>query len=509
MLLRWTRLGCALLLSGCTGAPERLEATRQPELPLPDALPFELARPPSGAAPSAAEIAAFTAKLTGLWSRADYLRWAWRHAHGLHASFDPSMPDYALFWQDTVAVRAGDTVTYRHTGFADNLMIRTPKMLTQAVAMHLCAGDPVARDLVVGYDKGVVALFQGMVWGSESSPVESIMARAIFTHDHGFELDGGRKAWVDYGSVKVAKEDWNAHTVPNPLNPYFGDIWVRNMRSKDDVPHIFRVVPLLMRAHADTTDDEVRRHAGRALEHLAAFAKDIVDSGYRIRSKEHGEIFVPPKDLASFVDYVDLIPDAECDGRLTSALIGYGEPLGNDCGKGTGSLYEEIATAAHYYNYAIIQYFHLAAITNALVRRHDAIAHAHLLGLIERVESLAANEEARAAEPAWDADLASLLVASAASGLPLTGAEARLVHEAYAAAADFYEAWPHWDLWEASIQDGEYAYLPPDKDAGGRRYVPIEEMAYAMEYCCSPWRNPSGTAFVDCSVVLDPKRWGT
>src|SRR5687768_14445890 len=88
----------------------------------PEALPFAFARPASGAAPSAAEIAAFTKQITGFWKTAGYFRrYAWL-SHGLDASHDPNMPEFGLLWQDVELEKQGDTLVYRHLGGADNLM---------------------------------------------------------------------------------------------------------------------------------------------------------------------------------------------------------------------------------------------------------------------------------------------------------------------------------------------------------------------------------------------------
>jgi len=487
------------------------EPQPEPEVeifPLPESLPFELTRPAAGNAPSAAEISAFTTKITGLWKQVDYFRWCSWHSHGLHPSYDSAMPDYQLWWQDTAAVKEGDTITFRHTGGADNIMIRTPKVMNQAIGGYLSSDDPIMGQLVAGYAKGTTALFQAMVWGNGVPATESIMARAIFTHNHSYETADGRQIAVDYDPVKVEKYDWNAHTVPNPQNPYFGSIWVRNMRSKDDVPHIFRSYPLLLRVVQDTSDESVRAAAQDAVDHLRAFAVDIVDHGYKIRTVEDGEAYVPTEDLASFVQYDALIPNAECNAKLAAALMGKRRPLDNDCGAGIHSAYEVVAVDIHYFNLAIIRYFHLAAITNALTVGENAIAQSMLDGLVERADVMMADTEMALDHSEWNADTASFLLAAAASGLPMTGAEARVVQEQYGAAADHYAAWTHWDLWDSSVPDGEYEYRPPRADAEAT-YVRPEELTYLLEYCYSPWRNPATVALVDCDIVLDPSRWGT
>ncbi len=35
-----------------------------------------------------------------------------------------------------------------------------------------------------------------------------------------------------------------------------------------------------------------------------------------------------------------------------------------------------------------------------------------------------------------------------------------------------------------------------------------EDIAFLLECCWSPFKNPAGVEFVDCDIVADPKRWG-
>jgi hypothetical protein len=476
---------------------------------LPDKLPFVLTRPAAGTPLSDAEITAFTKKITGFYKEVEFFEWLDWHAHGVDPSHDPGIRDYGLYWQDTRAVKAGDTITFLHTGWADNLMIRTGKVLNNTAAGYLMSGDPLLGKLTEKYSKGIVALFLGMIWGHEDPPITSIMPRTIFTINHSYQDARGRNVAVDYTPIRYEKEDWNGHSFGNPENPYFGDIWIRNMRSKDDVPHIYRAIPMLLRVAQDGKDEHVRLAAQEAYDFLVAFCKDIVDHGYQIRTKDkNGVPYVPTEDLASFVTYDELIPNAECDPKLTSVLFAYDEPRDIDCGNGISPTYESTATTTHYFNYAIIRYFHLTAIFSALMAREDRAAERLLKGLVERVDAIMQNDAERADHPEWDADAAAFLLASAAYGLPLTDEEAGFIRDHYSASVDHFTLWEHWDLYDAAIPDGEYEYKPPRDGVGDERFIRVPAMTYILEYCYSPFRNEAGAKLVDCEVVSDPTRWG-
>jgi len=502
-------------------------STETAEVPLPvpdypDTLPFDFTRPDVGEPLTPEEITAFTQKITGFWAEVDYFHWVLWHSHGMDASNPQGMPDYKLYWQDTAAIKSTDpvtgvpTVTFEHRGGADNLMIRTSKVFNNSAAGYLASGDPALGRIVEQYSKGMVALFNGMMWTDED-PEKYVMARAIFTQDNEYTEDG-RQAEVVYGPAKQPRTDWNAHTFENPVNPHWGDIWIRNMRSKDDVPHIFRTVPLLQRVVQDGADAPVREAAATALAYLQGFARDIVDSGYYIRTKGiGGNAHVPRNeygtinDLASFREFNFIAPEAECDPKLASGLIGYGNPMSIDCGSGFGSIYEPVAATRHYFNYAIIRYFHIATITNALMAWQLDVALEHLEGLADRADEMFDGSPVQMDHKDFQSDVAVFLLASATAGLPLTDREARHVMEQYTLSVDHYETWPNWDLWDASVPDGEVPYKPDRNGTiGGEPVTAVRptEMIYLLEYCYSPFRNGTGAPLVDCEIVLDPNRWG-
>ncbi len=498
---------------------------------------FETTREDVGEPMTAAEITAFTKKITGFWKDSGYFNWVWWMSHGLDASYNPDMPDYKLWWQDTQASKSGDTITFSHTGGADNLTLRTCKVLNNVIAGYLYTGDEMFRRIVIQYLKGLVALSLAYDW-SEDEPVKYLQTRALFTINHSYEMEGGRKVAVDYDPVKDhTVYSWNALTIPNPSNPWWGPIWVRTMRSKDDVPHMFRSVPMVKYLAENAEDAEVKAAAEWAYEYLVGFAKDIVDQGYYIRTKgEDGQAYIPKacydqddpesydpycenqvvNDLASFNNFELLDPLAECKSKLSSALIAYGEPRDNDCGTAGRNLYEELAGAegaiGNYFNNAIIRYFHFAVLELAYVHGYHGMARNMMVGLIERVEYWMEQVKLpHDSKPEWYADVASHLVAAATAGMPLTSEEARYVAKWYGDSADWYSQWSYWDPWDASVADGAFNYKPSRDDYSTTPktiYVRPTEVAYMLEYCWSPYKNANGSEFVDCDIVSDPSRWG-
>jgi hypothetical protein len=470
---------------------------------LPRGLPFDFTRPDVGEPLTADEISAFTRHVTGFFKKVDFFKWVLRTSHGEDVSH--SQYDFMVWWTGVSARKTADLVTFYHRpdGGPDNIMIPTSKVLAQAVAAYLLTGDASAGKVIEQYSKGQVGTMWGMMF-SQDDPDKYVMARAVMTQNHEYVIEGSKRKAVDYTEWLHPTEDWNTHTINVPNNPYWGNIWVKNMRSKDDVCHIYRTAGWLPYVVADGTDAFVRDAAAQNDEYLRGFAKDIVDFGYEIRTKgADGKPYVPTEDLASFVDFEWIDPNAECNAKITSALMGYGRRLKNNCEEGYGGGYEEAAIEQHYYNAAIIRTFHQAAVLHSLVHQENVTAEKLLKGLAERLDRDLAKPDSKlpTEKENWLSDLALTALNGASVGLPLTSQEARLIQQYWSQAVDAMGAWDKWDLWDASVPDGEYTYRLDDR-------IEAEEIAFIFEYCWSPFRNPAGAVPIDCSVLADPNRWG-
>ena len=478
----------------------------------PTALPFTFTRPQAGTPLTPTEVTEFTRKITGFWKDVGYFDWMTWISYGMGPNGD-GYPEYKEWFGGVAASKSNDVVTFTHVGFDDNFTIGMCKALNNIISGYLMSSDPALGQLIKDWSLGLSALYKGMIWDSaESDPVHTLQPRTIYTRNHTYVQDG-RETQINYDPVKYYQYDWNAHTIPNDYNPYWGPIWIRNMRSKDDMPHIFRSVPLLQRVVEEGIDTDVVTAAEEALGYLQNFARDIVDSGYYIRTKdEWGNTYVPVDeyglvvDLASFVQYEFIVPKAECNAKLNAALIGYGESLDLDCGNGIGGIYENLASYFNYYNWAIIRYFHSAALHNALMVGEDTIAYDLMVGMAKRADTMMHDPNGPAMHTDWFADVAAFLLTAAGAGLPLTDEEAQLIKEHYSQSVDHYLGWAYWDPWDPSVPDGAIEYRP--SRWGGFAAIHDDEMIFLLEYCYSPFRNPANAALVDCAVVADPSQWG-
>jgi hypothetical protein len=471
---------------------------------LPHKLPFEFTRPDEGEPLTDAEVTAFTKKLTGFMKDVDFFKWVLRISHGMDAT--TGYPDWMIWWHDVDPIKQGDVVQWHHgpRGGAHNPIQPTTKMLVQAASGYMMTGDPVMGRIVEQYSKGLTSTMKGMIF-DENDQAKYLMSRQFITRDHDFVIEGDKKKSVVMHDWFSPYDGWNASRFEYRNNPYWGDIWVTNLRSKDDVPHIYIATAFLRYVAEQGKDKAVRDAAAEAVEWMEGFARDIVESNYYIRTKDKdGKPFISDQDLGCLACYEWLDPKAECNAKLATALIGYKATLKNNCGGGGINAYDRAVVASHYYNLEIVRTFHLASIVNALVTREDAVAKKLMAGLTERInEYMSTTDQSLLAEPGYFGNLAVFLLESTSMGFPLTSREARLVHKHFSMAADEYRVWNYWNLWNPAIPDGQYPYVPE----GSSSHVVIEDIAWALAYCYSPLRNGSGAKVVDCEIIRDPSKW--
>jgi len=481
----------------------------------PDSLPLFIDRGDLGQPLTEGEIAEFTQTMAGFFETSDYFRWASWHSHGLADHNQWGQPGYRIWWTNTSAVKAGDTVTFTRTGWPDNTTAKVGRVLPAAISVYLASEDPVAGKLALDYVRGLSADYDGNIWGDEDPVVPGIMARVIFHRNHAYELEGGRKVAVDYESVRQEDEGRRHDTVHNPDNPTWGDVWVRNKRSKDDFPYLYRDVPLLHRLAWTARDKQMRDAAIKLAGQIKGMARDMVEHGYVIRTKDaDGQPCIPymedgvtVDDFACFNSWDILFPDAECNPKLCTAYLAEGEALGNACGNGQKLEYESAAIANQYWASNMIWNYHLTAISLALAYGDLANWQRLLEGYADRMDSMMTDDRA-GQYVEWNHDLAQLLVLGAAYGLPLKADEARLIISEFSKAAEFYGNFDKWDLWAPGVPDGEHEYIPDRFVYDGGTdpldsYVRITEIIDLFEYCHSQTKDPQGTTFIDCGVLLE------
>lgn len=464
---------------------------------IPRTLPFRFRRHQSGTAISQHEIDRFSREVADFFRETDLFKWIVNTSYGIDSS--TGMKDFMVWWRGVKVLKRNDSIVLHHTRHSDpdNIVIYTARVLGQVSAGYLLTRDTLMALLVEQYCKGIMAQFKGMIWNNTDTD-SSIMARAVFPQNHEKKLLNGKTVYIDYSAWHREKNAWNAENINIKDNPYWGNIWVRTMRSKDDLPHLYRASVFLHYVAADTLNPQLSAIAQQTLGYIQKFAQDIVMHTYRIRTKDkHGNTFVPDKDLAGFTSYDWWSSKAECTAKLATMLLASGETGDNRCGKGRGGLYDIIAPKINYFNMDIIHGFHMSATLNALLFGKDKVARNLIKGLAERADKVMRSSGTffSIPEKKWNADAALFLVQAASCGLPLTYDEARMVQACFRQALLDMRKWRYWKFWSDSVDESSFPLKPEGQLIGP------DEIAYLIEYCFSPFKNPDGAAFINKEIV--------
>ena len=489
-------------------------------------LPFKLDRPDNGDPIPPSELSDFSERLAGLLKKFSWFDYILRNSHGVDAS--TGKPPYAQWWSDVDAIKEGDTVTFMHRDLPEhgghNIGTNQYKILASSIAASLLSNDPTINQLTALYCAGVSATMKGMVH-DENDPIPHLMARNVIAFNHSYTTHEGRKKVVNYEQWYHPYSRWNCERFEYTDNPYWGTMWVTNVRSKDDVGGLLRNTAMIEHAANLSLDEGVRQACGETLELLRGFCSDIVDSDYYIRTKDdNGEPFIfslkeKPEgmristDLDNYITFDSLIPDSECNAKRANDWIGKRDGSLTDCGNGSQTDYEKISLYNNYPNANFYRSYHMANAYQSLLHGDNESAKLLLQGMVERFEEHMDYdlEDIPVSPDRWHMDLASALIRAAAQGYPLTSREIRLIHKYYERAMDFHKEWPYWNLWDESVPDGTHAIKPPDNDGsqGDERqyWIRIEDMSALIEYCWSPYKNPDGRSPVDCEIMGNPAKW--
>jgi hypothetical protein len=308
--------------------------------------------------------------------------------------------------------------------------------------------------------------------------------------------DGGRELYIDYGASYPGIDTDASEYVHLPANPTFGDIYIKNKRSKDDIGHMLRSL-VQANACAPRLDAPGQADIAQTTAFYAAWARRVDAQGFAIETLDkQGNLWTPPDLLAHY----SLTANAECLGALAVRLLGSGAPGDLDCGDGVttaeGIAWPYLKNDAR----QILRTNHAAAV--ALAYQTGQLHPARLLleGLAKRLEmDMVVVELASLPEGFVVIDVASEIALAANVGVPLTSREVRFLHaklhEAYLA----MRAPAHlstFALFAPETSDGTYSYDPPN--AG----MFFRDLGMLLGTCASRWRNPQGRPLLDCDRLL-------
>jgi len=519
-----TFLLLAVVLAGCSGGDSTdgpSASTLSPFDDSPPGLPFSFVREDGSEPISHEELTAFSEKMRDFFERVSYADWLLRMSHGMDGS--TGMRDYRLWWGEVIGEKHGDVVSIIHRYTEEhgghNILKGNSLVLGSALAGYLKTGDAVLGELARQYCRGISSTMLGMVHDADD-PVRHLMARNVVTSNHTYTTHDGRKKTVDTSNWYHPYDRWNCSRFKYDDNPYWGEVWVTNTRSKDGLGYLYKASVSVHRAAVHAMNPGIREACGETWDLLTSFARDIVDNGYLIRSKDKdgspyrpGVDPEPPEadvgDLATFTTWDPLFPGAECTAVQATALLGYGDRRGSDCDPfGGHRIYEIGAILNNPPNGHIMRSFHIANIALALhAGEHEAALKA-LGGLEQRFERDLSLDLSYVGVPedSWHRDMALNWLQAASAGYCLTHDEVRAVHTYALRAIEEFNRWGNWDLWSDAVPEGEdLDVFPPTHKTlpdGSRLYwFRPSVMGLFLETCWGLYRNPDSPKIIDCEIL--------
>jgi hypothetical protein len=446
-----------------------------------------------------AELEAFTDAYLALLDGVRYFEFVEERVHGWPESDPQGRYWYGTWWSGaTIHKRNGEIIYYHQEVGGDNNGLRTAPFLEGICYAYMLWNEPeierLTRKMVRGFNSWVL----GMERTGVSNPV--LMHRAAYL-ENVVSTDDGRTYSIDYSLNRPGLDNSATEYVNIPDNPYWGDIWIKNKRSKDCIGEMFRAVAQMRTCQGCMTADG-EADMQQMFDLYAAWSRQVEDDGWGIATFDKDlSIYIPMEDLARFV----LIADAECAGVLALRLLGRGDPGTLDCGDGI-PWPEDVAFFDNDLmksgNKQMLRSYHEAAISFALDTGHDAVALALLEGLADRLDRNMDYLEQNGvlADNMHAIDFVTLILEAAAVGVPLTSREIRWVHQQIALAAQDYLSarWHnHFYVFDAAVPDGDYHYKPHNDE------MLVNDFGLPLGTCASEWRNPASRPLLDCDRVLN------
>lgn len=428
---------------------------------------------------------------------------------------------YGTWWSGITMTKTDGTVTFTHSpDGADNNGMRTGPMLVGAC--YAAALDGRARDF--GLVRRIVRGFNSwaMAFRSPTYPLweqTQVLSRASYPRPDSADqgdvtidyTEGGHSFAIDYSLNWPGEDNGACEYVQVSDNPWWGNIYAKNKRSKDDIGHMMIAIASLAACPIanDETDPELeglRADIDEMMRIYRAWAAQVDADGWKIATvNKSGEIYYPDEDLA----YLLLVGRLECEAATTLRLFGGGNPDDLGCFDGIhnpdnpGLFGEEDALKNDFHQ--IQRSFHESAIMHAWLAGRDDVANMMIGGLAWRVDKRLDELESPTppAEPHLS-DLGELVLMAGNSGMALNWRDVRFLHarleESHASLVGTRsdaELKARYNVFDPEVPDGTYSYDPGDSGIAWRY------LGAVLGACVSPFWNDASMPFLNCDKIRE------
>lgn len=463
--------------------------------PPPSTLPVTFTRPDVGTPLTQTELEAATDKLVALLTDTRYFDVIDERVHGW-PSTAPGF-SYGTWWSGVTVTKQAGKVTYLHgAGGADNNGLRTAPYLEGACYAHLMWGKPLTAQLVRRMARGYSSWALSMK-RSATDTAGTMLSRAHYPASV-TSTEGGRSLFIDYSLNRPGEDNDATDYVHLAANPTFGDVFIKNKRSKDDMGQIFRSLAQIQ-ACVPRLDAAGKIELAQTKSLYTAWSKEVEAGGWSIPSLDKsGNVFTPP--VTETLAHYTLVDNVECPGALMMRLLGHGDPGTLGCGSGISNTEKLVGSQMKNGVKQILRTHHEAAANMALLTGQTGPALTLLQGLAERVVSDVASASMPTPPPDVNpTDIVSLVLHAANTGVPLTSTEVRFIHARLASAWTTFRdpaTATTYRVFDPATPDGTYPY---DPSGAGMSY---SDIGLLLGSCASPFRNPAGRPILDCKRLL-------
>lgn len=464
-----------------------------PDVP-PDAGPW--VRPEVGEPVTAQELAAVTDQYIDLLKAGRWFELLDERAHGWPEDDPEGGYWYGSWWSGVRILKEGGKVRYLHSADgADNNGMRTAPMLAGLAFAWSLWGDAdhlhLARRIARGFNSWILAMQR-----TSQPDAGALMTRASYPASATWNWKG-REVLIDYSLNRPGEDNGACQYVHLPDNPWWGDLYVKNMRSKDDIGHLLLAVALADGVLSDTGDAGMDADWAQLRDLYGQWSRRVEDDGWRIATLDKDlALWFPDDDLAYYMMDINGI-DPECDIALATRLMGRGDGGTLDCGNGISIVDDVVSMKPS--NGQQLRSYHEAAIALAKARGKPALVDALLPGLALRIDKILDAVPGDGSPPfPGNEDMAELMIMAANVGVPLTWREVRFFHDRVREAHATYlatAAQPGLHVFDESTPDGEYGFDPP---SGG---IAFRYIGAALGACASPFRHPDLKPLLECDKV--------
>jgi hypothetical protein len=457
----------------------------------PRSLPFDYTRPDVGTPLTPAELAAATTQYLEILAATAWFDTIAQRAHGVPQGDPAHRYWYATWWSGVTVARAAGKVTFTHgADGADNNGLRTAQLLEGACYAQTLWKKPAHELLTRRLLRGATSWFLAMETGPGADPF--LMARAAYPAPLDV-TETPLPLHVDYSPARPGNDVPPAVFIHLPDNPSWPDLWVRNLRSKDDIGHLLRALGEIDTCDGHFADPAAQADLTELRRRFEGFSRRVQADGFAIATlgKDLQE-YVPTDGLAHFIKLF------ECGALLTLEETGHAGAPDVDCGDGNDPVPEGVG-ALKSSAMQIVRSFHEAAVLGALVHGKPDVAQAMLAGLGKRLDTVMDLIDAGTPPTNFNpSDLVAFMIHAANTGVPLTSREVRWLHarlaEAHASYLDPARA-ADFALFSPGGADGAYPFEP------GGAGIDFKDLGIVLGLCAAEYRNPTTRAALDCDAV--------